>query len=65
MLLSDEIKIRCRTPQIGVGPWLFFMSVFLMSSSWNMEIALNGVSAKIQPHGQLSPAKDPLRRQMT
>jgi len=34
---------------------LFFMSVFLMSSSWNMEIALNGVSAKIRPLGLLQP----------
>ena len=23
MLLSDEIKIRCRTPQVGVERWLF------------------------------------------
>jgi hypothetical protein len=27
-----------------VGQWLFFMSAFLMGSSWDLKIALNGVS---------------------
>ncbi len=26
-----------------------FMSVFLMSSSWDLEIALSGASAKVKP----------------
>src|SRR6267154_3298526 len=30
-----------------------FMSVFLMSSSWNLEIALSGASAKVKPPNRL------------
>ena len=37
------------------------MSVSLMSSSWDLEIALNGVSAKIGPSGFFSPAEDKLK----
>jgi hypothetical protein len=32
-----------------------------MSSSWDLEIALNGVSAKIGPSGLFSPAEDKLK----
>ena len=38
-----------------------FMSVFLMSSSWELEIALNGVSAKIGLSGSFSPAEHKLK----
>jgi hypothetical protein len=31
----------------------------------DLEIALSGVSAKIQPHGFFSPAEDALKRRMT
>ena len=37
------------------------MSVFLMRSTWDLEIALNGVSAKIGPSGFFSPAEDKLK----
>ena len=37
------------------------MSVFLMSSSWELEIALNGVSAKIGLSGSFSPAEHKLK----
>src|SRR5947208_5689651 len=37
------------------------MSVFLMSSSWELEIALNGVSAKIGLSGFFSPAEHKLK----
>jgi len=30
-----------------------FMSVFLMSSSWDLEIALSGASAKVKPPNRL------------
>ena len=38
-----------------------FMSVFLMRSTWDLEIALNGVSAKIRPLGLFSPAEHKLK----
>jgi len=31
----------------------------------DLEIALNGVSAKVQPHELFSPAKDALKRRLT
>jgi len=34
-----------------------FMSVFLMRPTWDLEIALNGVPAKIRPLGLLQPGR--------
>jgi hypothetical protein len=42
-----------------------FMSVFFDELQLDLEIALSAVSTKIQPHGQLSPAEDALKRRMT
>jgi len=38
-----------------------FMSVFLMRPTWDLEIALNGVPAKIRPLGLFSPTEDKLK----
>jgi len=31
----------------------------------DLEIALSGIPAKVQPHGLFSPAEDALKRRMT
>jgi Chaperone of endosialidase len=57
-----------KIPQFGILTRRFEIAASLRltrGSNWDLEIALGGVSAKVQPHGFFSPAKDALKRRVT